>query len=239
MGELHLEVIKNRLLRDFNLKVKVHKPRVSYRESIRGEKIVTGSCNRTTGAEGQEIFGKVTLKMEPDEKVESGVKVLNRLPPDSMPPEFVQTVKDEIQARGQGGGCIGGFPLAKIRVTLTGAEANEFSTSQAFAIAAGEAFEQALRECDPIMLEPVMKVTITTPEEYYGDFVGDLAMRRAQIVSTDTHLAITQIVSHAPLAELLSYSGVMRSLSQGRAGCSMEPLDYEEAPPEVSDKFRM
>ena len=101
---------KTDLLRDFNLKVKVHKPRVSYRESIRGEKTVTGSCNRTTGAEGQEIFGKVTLKMEPDAKVESGVKVLNRLPPDSMPPEFVQTVKDQIQARGQSGGCIGGFP---------------------------------------------------------------------------------------------------------------------------------
>ena len=237
MGELHLEVIKNRLLRDFNLKVKVHKPRVSYRESISGEKTVTKSCNRLI--EGQQIFGKVTLKMEPDEKVEAGVKILNRLPVDSMPPEFVQTVKDEIQARGDGGGCIGGFPLAKIRVTLTGAEASEFSTPMAFAIAAGEAFEEALEECTPILLEPIMKLNITTPEEYYGDFVGDLAMRRAQIVSTDTHLAITQIVAHAPLAELLSYSGVMRSLSQGRAGCSMEPLDYQEAPEDVAKKFRM
>ena len=237
MGELHLEVIKNRLLRDFNLKVKVHKPRVSYRESIRAEKTVTKSCTRLI--EGQQIFGKVTLKMEPDEKVEACVKILNRLPVDSMPPEFVQTVKDEIQARGQGGGCIGGFPLAKIRVTLVGAEANEFSTPMAFAIAAGEAFEEALEECTPILLEPIMKVNITTPEEYYGDFVGDLAMRRAQIVSTDTHLAITQIIANAPLAELLSYSGVMRSLSQGRAGCSMEPLDYEEAPEDVAKKFRM
>jgi len=102
MGELHLEVIKNRLLRDFNLKVKVHKPRVSYRESIRKEAIGVGSCNRLV--EGQQNFGKITLKMEPDEKVESGVRVFNRLPPDSMPPEFVQTVKDEIQARGDGGG---------------------------------------------------------------------------------------------------------------------------------------
>ena len=237
MGELHLEVIKNRLLRDFNLKVKVHKPRVSYRESIRSEKTVTRECSRLH--DGQQIFGKVTLKMEPDEKVEAGVKVLNRLPVDSMPPEFVQTVKDEIQARGEGGGSIGSFPLAKIRVTLTGAEANEFSTPMAFAIAAGEAFEEALRNAEPILLEPIMKVSITTPEEYYGDFVGDLAMRRAQIVSTDTHLAITQIVSHAPLAELLSYSGVMRSLSQGRAGCSMEPLDYEEAPDEIARKFMM
>ena len=237
MGELHLEVIKNRLLRDFNLKVKVHKPRVSYRESIKVEKSVTRDCNRLI--EGQQIYGKVTLKMEPDEKVESGVKVFNRLPIDSMPAEFVQTVKDEIQARGDSGGCIGSFPLAKIRVTLTGAKANENSTPMAFAIAAGEAFEEALRESSPILLEPIMKLSITTPEEYFGEFVGDLAMRRAQIISTDTHLGTTYIVAHAPLAELLSYSGVMRSLSQGRAGCSMEPLGYEEAPPEEGDRFSM
>ena len=235
MGELHLEVIKNRLLRDFNLKVRVHKPRVSYRESIGGEKEVTKECNRNV--DGQQIFGKVTLKMEPDEKVEAGVKVLNRLPVDSMPPEFVQTVKDEIKARGEGGGCLGSYPLSKIRVTLVNAEANELSTPMAFAIAAGEAFEEALRESQPILLEPIMKMTITTPEEYYGDFVGDLAMRRAQIISTDTHLGLTQIIAHAPLAELLSYSGVMRSLSQGRAGCSMEPLDYEQAPPDAGGNF--
>jgi len=107
----------------------------------------------------------------------------------------------------------------------------------AFAIAAGEAFEEALREASPVLLEPIMKVSVTTPEEYFGDFVGDLAMRRAQIISTDSHLGITSIVAHAPLAELLSYSGVMRSLSQGRAGCSMEPLGYQEAPPEVSSQF--
>jgi elongation factor G len=237
MGELHLEVIKNRLLRDFNLKVKVHKPRVSYRESISKAVTVTGECNRLH--DSQQIFGKVTLKMEPDDKVEAGVKVLNRLPVDSMPPEFVQTVKDQIKARGEGGGSIGGFPLAKIRVTLTGAEANEESTSTAFAIAAGEAFEEALQNAGPVLLEPIMKVTITTPEEYYGDFLGDLAMRRAQVVNTDTHLGMTQIISHTPLAELLSYSGVMRSLSQGRAGCSMEPLDYEQAPEDIAKKFMM
>jgi elongation factor G len=196
---------------------------------------VTKECNRNV--DGQQIFGKVTLKMEPDEKVEAGVKVLNRLPVDSMPPEFVQTVKDEIKARGEGGGCLGSYPLSKIRVTLVNAEANELSTPMAFAIAAGEAFEEALRESQPILLEPIMKMTITTPEEYYGDFVGDLAMRRAQIISTDTHLGLTQIIAHAPLAELLSYSGVMRSLSQGRAGCSMEPLDYEQAPPDAGGNF--
>ena len=237
MGELHLEVIKNKLLRDFKLDVKVHKPRVSYRESVEGEATVTGQCNRLI--DGQQIFGKLTIKMEPDDSVESGVKVLNRLPVDSVDPEFVQTIKDEIKARGESGGPIGSFPLTRIRVTLTGAESSEDSTPMAFAIAASEAFEAALQQAGPSLLEPIMKLTITTPEEYYGDFVSDLAQRRAQIVESDTNLEITTIVAEAPLAELVGYSSAMRSLSQGRAGTSMEPLEYAPAPPEVGKGFSM
>lgn len=237
MGELHLEVIKNRLLRDFNLNVKVHKPRVSYRETISKSVEVTGECHRLVN--GQQLFAKVKLAMEPDDKVESGVAIRSRLPVDAMPPEMVQSVKDEIKARGEGGGSIGSFPLAKIRVTLLDAETTEESTPMAFSIAAGEAFEQALRKASPMLLEPIMKLTVTTPEEYYGEFVGDLAQRRAQIVSTDTHLETTTIVAHAPLAELFGYSSSMRSLSQGRAGSSMEPLEYAPAPPDVADGFAM
>ena len=237
MGELHLEIIKNRLLRDFNLNVKVHKPRVSYRETIGQTVEVWGECHRLI--EGQQLFAKVKLSMEPDEKVESGVAIRSRLPVDSMPMEMVQSVKDEIKARGESGGCIGSFPLSKIRVTLLDAEANEESTPMAFSIAAGEAFEDALRKAMPLLLEPIMKLTITTPEEYYGEFVGDLAQRRAQIVSTDTVLETTTIVAHAPLAELFGYSSAMRSLSQGRAGSSMEPLGYSPAPSDVADGFAM
>lgn len=237
MGELHLEVIKNRLLRDFNLNVKVHKPRVSYRETISQAVEVTGECHRLVN--GQQLFAKIKIKMEPDEKVEEGVAIRSRLPVDSMPMEMVQSVKEEIKARGEGGGAIGSFPLAKIRVTLIDAEANEESTPMAFSIAAGEAFESALRKAGPQLLEPIMKLTITTPEEYYGEFVGDLAQRRAQIVSTDTQLETTTIVAHAPLAELFGYSSAMRSLSQGRAGSSMEPLEYAPAPSSVADGFAM
>lgn len=237
MGELHLEVIKNRLLRDFNLNVKVYKPRVSYRETISKAVEITRECNRLI--DGQQLFAKITLRMEPDDKVESGVSVRNRLPVDAMPPEMVQSVKDVIKARGECGGSIGSFPLAKIRVTLIDAEASEESTTTAFSIAASEAFEEALGKASPTLLEPIMKLTITTPEDYYGEFVGDLAQRRAQIVSTDTHMGITKIVAHAPLAELFGYSSAMRSLSQGRAGSSMEPLEYAAAPPEVADGFAM
>lgn len=237
MGELHLEVIKNRLLRDFNLDVKVHKPRVSYRETVSKAVEVTGECHRLVN--GQQLFAKIKISMEPDDKVESGVAIRSRLPVDSMPMEMVQSVKDEIKARGEGGGAIGSFPLTKIRVTLLDAEANEDSSPMAFSIAAGEAFEAALRKAQPQLLEPIMKLTINTPEEYYGDFVSDLAQRRAQIVSTDTHLANTKIVANAPLAELFGYSSSMRSLSQGRAGSSMEPLAYAPAPATVADGFAM
>ena len=235
MGELHLEVIKNRLLRDFNLDVKVHKPRVSYRETIGQAVEVMGECHRLVN--GQQLFAKIKIRMEPDEKIDSGVAVRSRLPVDSMPMEMVQSVKDEIKARGESGGPIGSFPLSKIRVTLLDAEATEESTPMAFSIAAGEAFEAALCQAGPQLLEPVMKLTVTTPEEYYGEFVGDLAQRRAQIVSTDTHLATTTIVANAPLAELFGYSSAMRSLSQGRAGSSMEPLEYSPAPQNIADSF--
>lgn len=237
MGELHLEVIKNRLLRDFNLNVKVHKPRVSYRETIGQSVEVTGECHRLVN--GQQLFAKVKLRMEPDEKIETGVSIRSRLPVDAMPPDMVQSVKDEIKARGEGGGSIGSFPLAKIRVTLLDAQTTEESTPMAFSIAAGEAFEEALRKASPLLLEPIMKLTITTPEDYYGEFVGDLAQRRAQIVSTDTHLDTTTIIANAPLAELFGYSSAMRSLSQGRAGSSLEPLEYAPAPADVAQSFAL
>ena len=235
MGELHLEVIKNRLLRDFKLNVKVHKPRVSYRETISRSVEVTRECNRQVGP--KQLFAKLTLRMELDETVESGVKILNMITPGTLTPEITESVMQEIRGRGDGGGTIGSFPLTKIRVTLLSAEVTEESDDMAFSIAAGEAFEEALREAGPTLLEPIMKLTISTPDDFYGDFVSDLAQRRAQIVNTDNHSGMTFIEAHAPLAELFGYSSAMRSLSQGRAGSSQEPLGYEAAPSDVADSF--
>lgn len=236
MGELHLEVIKNRLLRDFNLNVKVHKPRVSYRETIRQQAEVWGECHRMVG--GQQLFAKLKIKMEPDDTIESGIKILNFVPPEKITPEIAEAMMEELTSRGEGGGPIGSFPLAKIRVSMLDVEvAEEGSTAMAFSIAAGEAFENALKEAIPILLEPVMKLNITTPSEYHGDFANDLNKRRSIIVSTDTQGDMTVIEAHSPLAELLGYSSAFRSLSQGRAGCSIEPLEYREAPPEIADSF--
>ncbi len=237
MGELHLEVIKNRLLREFELDVKVHKPRVSYRETIAQRVEVTGECHRLVA--GQQLFAKLTIVVEPDEAVDN-VEIVDRLPEGRLSAENVEAVMEELRSRGQGGGLISSFPLSGIRITLTDAEVHEEqSNAMAFSIAAGDAFEEGLRSGKPVLLEPVMKLSITTPDDYYGDFISDLAQRRARVVQTDNHGGMTFIEAHAPLAELFGYANAMRSLSQGRAGSSMEPLQYEPAPAEVASGFAM
>lgn len=237
MGELHLEVIRNRLLRDFNLNVKVHKPRVSYRETVSRMVEVTGECHRLVN--GQQLFAKLTLKVEPNPTSDQQLQIFNRLPPELLTPEWHQAVMDELRARGEGGGPIGSFPLTKIRLTLVNAEVNEQTTPVAMTIAAAQAFEQALNSAGPVLLEPIMKLTITTPDDFYGEFVGDIAQRRGRISKTESFNGITVIESQTPLAELFGYSNAMRSLSQGRAGSSMEPHAYEVAPAEVAQGFAM
>src|SRR6185503_14477835 len=127
----------------------------------------------------------------------------------------------------------GGFPLMKLRVLVMSAEFNEQSDERAFRIAADEAFNNGLEAGGKVLLEPIMKLDIVTPEEYLGDFVGDLQQRRATIVKTENRGGIVTVEAHAPLSQLFGYSSAMRSLSQGRAGCSMEPLAYAPAPPDV------
>ncbi len=236
MGELHLEVIKNRLLRDFNLNVKVHQPRVSYRETIAATTESIGECHRIVG--GQQLFAKVKLRIEPDAQCETGVRILNFIPPENAIPELTDAIVEELTARGQGGGPIGSFPLAKIKITLLDIETQEQgSNSMAFSIAASDAFEKGLKLAGPVLLEPIMRLVITSPTEYHGDFANDLNRRRAIIVSTDTLGDMTFIEAHAPLAELFGYANALRSLSQGRAGCSIEPLEYQPAPETVVSRF--
>ena len=235
MGELHLEVIKHKLLRDFNLNVKVHKPRVNYRETIAQSVEITGKCNRQMA--GQQLFARVSLRMEPDDKVPA-VRVTSRCSPEEIPGELISVVIDELKARGEGGGLIGGFQLTKLKITVTGGEAQiQGSTDVAFRIAAGEAFEAGLRQAGLVLLEPLMKLEISTPEDYLGEIVADLQQRRANIARTDHRGDRAVIEAHVPLAEMLDYSGAIRSLSQGRANCSMEPLEYAPTPPEIQRGF--
>jgi elongation factor G len=235
MGELHLEVIKNRLLRDFNLNIKFRKPQVSYRETIGGPAEVVGECHRNLG--GQQLFAKVQLKVEPSRVEGSNVLVLNRCPPDAIPGEYLAATLEELKNCGEGGGMIAGAPLMDIKVTVTGAEANEQSNEVAFRIAAHDAFQKGLSEAGMVLLEPIMRLVITTPEEFVGDFVGDLQQRRAIIDKTDTRGTTTKITARAPLKELFGYSSAMRSLSQGRAGASLAPLEYAPASADDVKRF--
>ncbi len=238
MGELHLEIIKNRLLRDFNLNVKFHKPQVSYRETIARTVEVTGECHRQIS--GQQLFAKLKIQLTPVESTSQSVLVVNHCPPDTIPDELLTVAIEELKARSQGGGLIAGFPLAKLKVTVLGGEASqENSDERAFRIAANEAFNKGLEEGGKVLLEPIMKLDIATPEEYVGDFVGDLLYRRGVIVKTDHRGSMTVIEAHAPLKELFGYSSAMRSLSQGRAGCSLEPLKYAAAPPSVLKEYEI
>ena len=233
MGELHLEIIKNRLLRDFNLNVKVHKPRVSYRETIDHAAEVLGECHRQLA--GQSLFAKVRLKLEPVAEGESAGAAGSAY--DELPEHFVDVAVETLNEQLHGGGSLG-YPLMNVRATVLGGEANETeSTDVAFRMAAADAFSKALREAGVVLLEPIMKLEINTPDDFLGDFVADLQQRRAQITKTETRGDRTIITAEAPLENLFGYSGAMRSLSQGRATSTMAPLKYGPAPQEVLEKF--
>ncbi|MCA9193177.1 MAG: elongation factor G [Planctomycetales bacterium] len=237
MGELHLDVIKHRLTRDFNLNVKFYKPRVNYRETI-GQKVkVEGQCNRQIGA--TQMFARVQLLMEPLEDRAAPPIVLDRFFGEgALPDELKAAVLEELRGRAQGGGLIGSFPLTGLRVSLIGGEMREVGSDVvAFRIAANDGFDEALKSGEPVLLEPVMRLDIVTPDDYMGEIVGDLQQRRAIIESTEARGIMTGIIAFAPLKELFGYSSAIRSLSQGRAACSMEPHGYQPAPEQDAEGF--
>jgi elongation factor G len=234
MGELHLEIIKHRLLRDFNLNVRVHKPRVSYRETVERVAEVTGTCHRQLS--GQSMFAEVAIRMEPYPDGESGALVMPGRG-DLLPGPYLTTVLDVLNEEGRGGGLLG-CPLMKVKITVTGGQDHETDSSDvAFRYAAADAFNKALQAAGTVLLEPIMRLQITTPEEYLGDFTRDLQQRRAMITRTAHRGKIVSIEAEAPLATLFGYSSDMRGLSQGRATCTMEPAAYGPAPAEVRDAF--
>lgn len=237
MGELHLEVIQHRLTRDFGLKVKFYKPRVNYRETVAKEAAVVGQCNRQMGA--QQMFARVDVRVSPLDDASAPVQVFDRMPPEvAIPPDMRVAAVEELRQRAEGGGMLAGFPLMGLRIEATGGEAHEENSDPiAFRIAAGDAFDKAIEAAEPTLLEPVMRMEITTPEDYMGDIVGDLQQRRALIAKTEVRGEMTTIIAHAPLKELFGYSSAVRSLSQGRASGSMEPYGYQPAPREDAESY--
>lgn len=234
MGELHLEVIQHRLEREFRLNCKVHNPRVSYRETVQREAEVDGHCHRLIN--GEQHTADLKLRVEPFESPTGGVVVTNSLD-HGLPGELLSVVLEELENAGQGGGVLG-FPLMRIKVTLLGGTVHETESSEiAFRTAANLAFDAGLRKAGTVLLEPIMNLEISTPDDHVGDLISDLQQRRAVIHQQDSRGSRTVLNAEAPLAELFGYSSAMRSLSQGRASCSMQPSTYGPAPPEVLAKF--
>ncbi|WP_422927677.1 elongation factor G [Singulisphaera sp. PoT] len=231
MGELHLEILKNRMIRDFKLKVHVGRPRVSYRETIKkAVKRVEGTCIRQTGGTG--LYAKVTIDLEPEVQPKGGpvLSIVNKLKGGVIPSEYIPAIEAGLREEAKSGGRTG-FPLVDLKITLTDGDYHDVDSNElAFRFAASEALRKAVQEAGAVLLEPIMKLEVVTPEEYLGNITGDLSSRRTLIDKTYTRGKLMVIESRAPLEKMFGYSTAVRSLSQGRASYSMEPLEYAAAP---------
>ncbi len=235
MGELHLEVITHRLRDAFGLKVKVHKPRVSYRETIAKAVSIVGECDRQIG--GQSLFARVKLRMEPLDDTEEPTELVDRLQgPDGD--ACREILLDELSSRLSGSG-VTGHPLSKLRIVIEGAEIppEEAPNETALRVAVADGFEKGLAQGGTVVLEPLMRVEVSTPPESVGNIVGDLQQRRGLVTDQSPRGALVIIRAEVPLEELFGYSGDVRSRSGGRASFSMEPYKYAAAPAEVRDRF--
>ncbi|MFN8858455.1 MAG: elongation factor G [Planctomycetaceae bacterium] len=230
MGELHLEIIRNRMTRDFKLNVRVHKPRVSYRETIRNPRKVKGEFSRQVAGVMQSA--RVELELEPYQGDEP-IAVVNRLSPSDLSPALQQVIEQAIRDGAQGAGLLG-YPLIQVRFTIRDVSMTELENPEAaFQAATLDGVHQGVSEDNLVLLEPIMRLEVTTPDEFMGNIHSDLMSRRALITGTEQRGELQVIHAETPLATMFGYSTHVRSLSQGRASYSMEPSRYAEAPAEV------
>jgi elongation factor G len=235
MGELHLEVIQHRLLRDFNLNVRVHRPRVSYKETANGPAEAIGKCNRQVG--GQALFAEVKLRVKPLHEDKACRVLSNWFVEDAARRNAVQVMLTSLKEAAEGGG-LRGFPLWSCSLELIEMPfPDPLPGEVALRIAVADAFTRVLQTAGVTVLEPIMKLEVTTPEVHLGDVINDLQQRRAIINSTETRGGMTVLEAEAPLSAMFGYSAAVRSLSQGRASFSMEPLKYGPAPPSIQEGF--
>jgi len=232
MGELHLEIIVDRMKREFKVEANVGKPQVAYRETLRNTVESEGKFIRQTGGRGQ--YGHVWLRLEPLPPGK-GYEFVNGIVGGTVPREFIPAVDKGIQEAVQTG-VIAGYPIVDVKVTLfDGSYHDVDSNEMAFKIAGSIGFKEGFRKAKPVLLEPIMKVEVVMPEDYYGDIVGDLSRRRGQIVGTEDSPSGKVVTAEVPLAEMFQYSTSMRSMSQGRANYTMEFAKYQEVPGSVAD----
>ena len=235
MGELHLEIIVDRLHREFNVEANTGKPQVAYRETIRGTSEVQGKYIKQSGGRGQ--YGDVWVKFEPNEPGK-GFEFVDQIKGGVVPQEYRPAVKAGITET-LDGGVIAGYPVVDVKATLYDGSYHEVDSSEmAFKMAGAQATRDGVKQAKPVLLEPIMKLNIVTPEEFMGDVIGDLNSRRGRVESmSDLMGGAKQIVGFAPLGELFGYTTDLRSMSQGRAASSMELDKYEEVPNNVAQKI--
>lgn len=233
MGELHLDIIVDRLLREFKVEANVGNPQVAYKEGIRKPVKQEGLFKRQSGGKGQ--YGHCVIEVEPKERG-TGYEFINKIVGGVIPKEYIAPIDQGIQEAMQSG-ILAGYPTVDIKVTLVDGSYHEVDSSEmAFKIAGSMAIKEAIRRADPVLLEPIMKVCVTVPEQYFGDVIGSLSSKRSRIEGQDDMgNGIKQITAFTPLAEMFGYTTNLRSITQGRGSFSMEPSHYEEVPKSVQE----
>ncbi|MBU5490149.1 MULTISPECIES: elongation factor G [Butyricicoccus] len=234
MGELHLEIIVDRLLREFKVEANVGKPQVAYKETIRRKADVETKYARQSGGKGQ--YGHVKITLEPNEPG-AGYEFVNAVVGGAIPKEYIEPVNQGIQGAMQNG-ILAGYPVVDCKVTLYDGSYHEVDSSEmAFKIAGSMAFKEAMKKADPVLTEPIMQVDVMVPEEYMGDVIGDLNSRRGQIQGMEPRGAVQAISAKVPLSEMFGYATDLRSRSQGRGQYVMQPSHYAEIPKSIADKI--
>ena len=233
MGELHLEIIVDRMLREFKVEANVGKPQVAYKETIRKPASSDTKYARQSGGKGQ--YGHVKINIEPNPN--KGYEFVNNIVGGAIPKEYIEPANQGIQGAMQSG-VIAGYPVVDVKVTLYDGSYHEVDSSEmAFKIAGSMAFKDASKKADPVLLEPIMKVTVIVPEEYIGDVIGDLNSRRGEIQGFEERTGAKQINAHVPLSEMFGYATDLRSKTQGRGQYVMEPDGYKEVPKSIAEKI--
>ena len=233
MGELHLEIIVDRLLREFKVEANVGAPQVAYRETIRKDANQETKYARQSGGKGQ--YGHVKIKIEPNPG--KGYEFVNGIVGGAIPKEYIPAVDNGIQGAMKSG-ILAGYPVVDVKVTLWDGSYHEVDSSEmAFSIAGSMAFKDAMKKADPVIMEPIMKVDVVVPDEYMGNVIGDLNSRRGAIQNQESTDGTARVTAMVPLSEMFGYATDLRSKTQGRGQYSMEPADYQQVPKSVADKI--
>jgi len=233
MGELHLEIIVDRLLREFKVEGNIGKPQVAYKETIERPAKARGRFIRQSGGRGQ--YGDVTLEVEPYK--EDNFKFINRIVGGAVPKEYIPAVEGGIK-EAMLSGVLANYPVTNIKITLLDGSYHPVDSSEiAFKIAASMAFQECMKKAKPILLEPMMEVEIVTPEEYLGNLISDISSRRAKVEGIETKAKVKIITAYVPLVEMFGYATSLRSISQGRATSTMQFLYYEKVPDNITKEI--